>query len=216
VERHAKDLALLIEAQGGGPAILLGHSMGCQVILEYAVNVGKPSALVALFGTYGLPLDTLFDTALSRQVFRLVRRASLLGGRRGMRLLRPLVGNPLAYSISRRTGLVHRTSASRSDIYMYLEHLNHMDMRVFMRTLHQLSEHDLEADLGAIEAPTLVIAGERDLFTPLHRSARMAELIAGAELEVLPEGSHAAIVEQPELINRRIDRFLAERLGRTP
>ena len=63
-------------------------------------------------------------------------------------------------------------------------------------------------DLPGIVAPTLVIAGEKDLFTPLHRSRKMVSLLPHAELMILAEASHAAIVEHPQTINRRIDRFL--------
>jgi len=57
----------------------------------------------------------------------------------------------------------------------------------------------------------LVVAGERDLFTPLNRSKEMAERIPGAELLVLREGSHAAMVEQPELVALTIEKFLVSR-----
>ena len=58
-----------------------------------------------------------------------------------------------------------------------------------------------------------MIASEKDLFTPLHRSYTMARADPRAELMVLAEASHAAIIEHPDSINLRIDRFLRERLG---
>jgi pimeloyl-ACP methyl ester carboxylesterase len=77
----------------------------------------------------------------------------------------------------------------------------------------QATEHSAGPYLGELKAPTLVIASEKDLFTPLHRSYTMVKRIPGAELLVLAEASHAAIIEHPASINRRIDRFLRERLG---
>ena len=35
----------------------------------------------------------------------------------------------------------------------------------------------------------------------------------GAELLVLADASHAALIEQPETINHRLDRFIRERLA---
>jgi pimeloyl-ACP methyl ester carboxylesterase len=52
------------------------------------------------------------------------------------------------------------------------------------------------------------VAGERDLFTPLQRSREMASRIPRAELLVLREGSHAAMVEQPELLALTMEKFL--------
>ena len=127
--------------------------------------------------------------------------------------MRPLFANPLAFSVARRVGLVNRFAASRQDMEMYLDHLNQMDQRVFLRMVELMADHDLEQDLPRLQVPTLVVAGEHDLFTPLHRSRRMAELIPGAEIEVLRQGSHAAIIEQPHTINRRVERFLLERVA---
>ena len=47
-------------------------------------------------------------------------------------------------------------------------------------------------------------------------SERMVELIPGAELCVLRGGSHAALVEQPQLLCLRLERFLVDRLGQPP
>jgi pimeloyl-ACP methyl ester carboxylesterase len=58
-----------------------------------------------------------------------------------------------------------------------------------------------------------VIAAERDTFTPPELAKAMADRIPGAELFVLRGGSHAAVVEQPEAIVLRMEKFLRERLG---
>ena len=68
--------------------------------------------------------------------------------------------------------------------------------------------HDATDLLPSVRVPTLVVAGERDLFTPLARSEEMAKAIPGAELLVLQGGSHAALVEQPETIGAAVEKFL--------
>jgi 3-oxoadipate enol-lactonase len=57
---------------------------------------------------------------------------------------------------------------------------------------------DARAVLGAIRAPTLVIAGAEDVATPPAEAASLAGSIPGAELTVLPDAAHLANVEQPE------------------
>ena len=61
--------------------------------------------------------------------------------------------------------------------------------------------------------PTLIIAAEDDPFFPLSVMRKLHNAIAQSEFLVLSGGSHAAIIEQPETINYRLDRFFAERLG---
>ena len=74
--------------------------------------------------------------------------------------------------------------------------------------------------LPTVRVPTLVIAGERDFFCPPRVAREMARHIPGAELFVVPGGSHAAIIEQPELFDARLARFLEQRvlprLGEAP
>jgi pimeloyl-ACP methyl ester carboxylesterase len=215
MERFAKDLRVVVEAlQLDAPVILIGHSMGCQVLLQYAVD--HPTdvrAMVPMLGTFARPLDTLLDSPYSKRIFDVAHKAALGAGRGGRRWFRPLVGAPWALDLARRTGLVDRHYASRGDLEMYLDHLNQMDPRAFWRTVALMAEHDLTERLPELQIPALVIAAENDLFTPLHRSQTMAELLPQAELFVIAEGSHAALVEHPQTINRRIDRFLAERVA---
>jgi pimeloyl-ACP methyl ester carboxylesterase len=215
VERCAEDLAAVLhDAEVTEPPILLGHSMGVQVILEYALR--HPSgvrALIPMFGTFGRPLDTLLDSALSRPTFDLLHRLARWGGRGGSRWLLPLYDSPLGFTVGGWTGLLDRHYAGRTDIQRYLEHLAVMDPAIFLRMVSLAAEHDVSDRLPEINVPALVFASENDLFTPLHRSLAMARRLPQADLLVLAEASHAAIVEHPEAINLRIERFLRERLG---
>jgi pimeloyl-ACP methyl ester carboxylesterase len=217
IERCARDLHAVREAIGlHEPAVLVGHSMGCQVILEYTrMFPTGVRALVPMLGTFARPLDTFMDSPYSKPIFKAIKRLADLGGTASTRALLPLYANPLAYRVGGAIGMVDKHYATRQDIGKYLEHLVHMDPRVFLRMVDLMSDHDLTDFLPQIRVPTLVIAAEKDVFTPLHRSRVMARSIPGAELIVLAEASHAAIVEHPETINLRLDRFLRERLGIT-
>ncbi|MFT4626645.1 MAG: pimeloyl-ACP methyl ester carboxylesterase [Myxococcota bacterium] len=214
IERNAHDLAAVFDAAGfDTPAVLLGHSMGCQVILEFARQYpARVSGLVPMFGTYARPLDTFLDWPHSRLAFDILRRLADAGGKVGTRLVKPLYANSFTGELGRVTGVIDRFYADKVDIDKYLEHMEHMDAQVFLRMVHLMADHDMSDFLPQIPVPTLVIAGERDIFTPLHRSHAMAEAIPGAELMVLAEASHAAIVEDPDTINLRIRRFLTERV----
>ena len=214
MELIASDMAAVMDDAGlTEPAILMGHSMGVQVILEFCKRYPeRVRALVPMFGTFARPMDTFMDSPVSKPIFDTVARFTRFTGNSGKWLLHPLYASPLAIPFGRRTGMVDRYYAPRRDIQMYMDHLVELDPAVFLRMVECLSEHDLDEYLPHVPVPTLVFAGEKDLFTPLHRSHHMAEHIPGAEIIVLPEGSHAAIVEYPDTINRRIDRFLNERV----
>jgi len=61
--------------------------------------------------------------------------------------------------------------------------------------------------LGRIRVPTLVLVGADDILTPPAFSRRLATLVRGAELRVLP-GGHAFFLENADGFNRTVLRFL--------
>ncbi|MDK9704532.1 MAG: 3-oxoadipate enol-lactonase [Sulfuritalea sp.] len=67
---------------------------------------------------------------------------------------------------------------------------------------------DITARIGAIRAPTLVVAGAQDPGTPPAMSEVIASSIPGARLEVIPSASHLSCIEQPEIFRRLVADFL--------
>lgn len=68
---------------------------------------------------------------------------------------------------------------------------------------------DFTERLGAITAPTLVVAGAEDPSTPPAHAELIAERILYAELAVLEGAAHLANVEQPEAFNQTVLAHLA-------
>ena len=84
---------------------------------------------------------------------------------------------------------------------------------LFLPLLRAAGEHTAEDLLPDVAIPTLVLAAERDTFTPPELAQSMADRIPGAEIMIIVGGSHAAPVEQPTAILDRIRTFLASRLA---
>jgi pimeloyl-ACP methyl ester carboxylesterase len=82
--------------------------------------------------------------------------------------------------------------------------------------LDAIAEHDTSSDrLGEITAPTLVLAGGRDMISRPELCRAVAELIAGARFEVLEQEAHQPFQEIPDEWNRRVDAFWSEIDART-
>ena len=96
----------------------------------------------------------------------------------------------------------------RSELAPYFEHLAGMDCRVFVDLVDGVSRHTTEPRLSELRIPTLVVAGDRDTFTPPGLSQTMHDLIPDSELLMIPGGTHTASLEIPELVHLRLDRFL--------
>jgi pimeloyl-ACP methyl ester carboxylesterase len=63
--------------------------------------------------------------------------------------------------------------------------------------------------LGTIEAPSLVVWGDRDRYLPTRFARAYAERLPGAELLLVPGAGHWPWIERPELVDRVLD-FLGE------
>ena len=74
-----------------------------------------------------------------------------------------------------------------------------------------LAAGDLRADLGAIVAPTLVLAGEVDERSPLAVAHELHRLITGSTLTVLPGLGHECSLESPIAVETAVRAFLAQR-----
>jgi 3-oxoadipate enol-lactonase len=73
-----------------------------------------------------------------------------------------------------------------------------------------LERMDLRPDLGAISAPTLLIAASRDPATPPERSFEIAGATADCRVEVVEGGAHLVNVEKPERVTQLILSHLKE------
>ncbi len=81
-------------------------------------------------------------------------------------------------------------------------------MPLFMNAIWAIHEHSAWDLLPEIACPVLVIAAERDDFTPISCAQKITRTIPDASLVVLAYGSHAALIEQPEIINYHVNKLL--------
>jgi aminoacrylate hydrolase len=68
---------------------------------------------------------------------------------------------------------------------------------------------DRRADLGRIEAPTLVLGARDDYITPSYYAEALGRAIPGATLVILPGGGHSLSKTRTEEFNRLVLEFLA-------
>jgi pimeloyl-ACP methyl ester carboxylesterase len=111
---------------------------------------------------------------------------------------------------------VNSRLVAREDLVRYLDDLADVDAALFVRLLASAAVHDASDHLPRIAAPTLIIAGEEDSFTPMWLSVKMHAAIPASELLVLPGGTHVGPLEHPELCALRLEKFLRDHFGTTP
>jgi pimeloyl-ACP methyl ester carboxylesterase len=207
----ADDLAAVLDDAGVERAVLAGHSMGVQVALEtYRRHPGRVVGLILLCGAPSHPLRTFRGTATLEKVLPFVERWILRAPRAVNRLKRVLMPTRFAFEVAGRLE-INRTLIDPGDFMPYLEGLARIDVRLFIAMLAEAGAHSADDVLPTIEVPVLVVAGDRDGFTPPERSRAMAAAIPGAELLIVEDGSHTAPIERPALVGEIAQRFLTTR-----
>jgi len=208
VAAHAADLMSVRTSLGDPPCVLFGHSMGCQVALEemrlYARNV---RALVLLCGSYGRVTKTFRGVPILEMVLPKVIEA--VGKNPNLvRAFWERIPSDMALKVALKLGDLDPTHFHIEDLRPYVTHMRSLDLPMFLKMLTAAGEHSAEDLLPRLEVPVLVVAGERDTFTPLFLAEAMAKAMPKSELFVVRGGSHVAPLEQHELVGEKIRAFL--------
>lgn len=203
------DLKTVLDALNIERGVLAGHSMGVQVILESWRHFPERIAgFVPICGAFERPADTFHGTDLYRPAFEQAIKVVKSAPRISSLLWKRLAPTRLALLIARYTE-INRHLVRTADFMPYLEHIGHMDADLFFRMLEFAIDHSARDALPTIDAPTLIVAGDQDKFTPVDCSIEMHELIPDSELLILEGGTHTAPIELPDELEERLEPFLA-------
>jgi pimeloyl-ACP methyl ester carboxylesterase len=192
--RHAAFIVELMEKLKLPSADFFGHSHGGRIASYLAATSPERVERLVLCGSAGLHV-------------RLTPRARL---RRAWRRLLLRTAHRTAAK-----GLLGKNGPERarrlSERYASADYRAAGPMRP---TMAKVVADDLEPLLPRIQAPTLLIWGERDAESPLALGLRSKRLIPGARLVVLPGAGHHVFQEQPARVASEIRDFLMQRSGR--
>jgi pimeloyl-ACP methyl ester carboxylesterase len=209
IPAHADDLDCVRRHVGDGPVVLIGHSMGCQVVLEaYRQRPERVLGLVLLCGSSGKMTETFHGTDLLARVLpRLLRLAESRPGL--MRSIWSRIPVQTALRVALATGEVDKNWLDPEDLVPYLEHATHMDFLLFVRMLHEAGSYAADDFLTTVDVPALVVAAQNDTFTPHQLAERMAAALPKGELVTVSNATHVAPLEQRHEVGARVSAFIA-------
>ena len=207
------DLSAVMDHYGLDKALLLGHSMGVQVILDFAIQYPERTmGLVPMCGSYGHPLDTFHNTDIGGKILPHLRRLMSLSPSIAQKFWSKTLTTELAYQVAVNLE-VNGKVLKREEFGPYFQHLAAMNVSVFLGVVAGLMDHSTESQLPSVNVPSLVVGGQHDTFTPGWLSERMVDLLPDAELLMIPGGSHVAPIEIPELLHLRLKKFIDNRVA---
>ncbi|TAJ17645.1 MAG: alpha/beta hydrolase [Dehalococcoidia bacterium] len=204
----ADDLHRLLDELKLDRAVLLGHSMGTQVILEFAHrHPERVAGLVPICGCYEHPLRSSYNSDILERFLPVLNRAYENHQQLFWQMWKRFVPTKWAFWVSVLFEINHAL-VKYDDFMPYLEHVAEMDIGLFLTMLRYANDHSAKPYLKDIRVPTLIFAGDKDKLTPIVVQKRMHNQIPGSEMQVLPLGTHTAPIEHPDLICLRLEKFL--------
>lgn len=208
--RIALDLNLIIEKLEIRKAVVIGHSMGVNVSLEFAkLFPEKIEKMILISGTI-LPVhNVLMDTHLSGPLTPILKELLV-------KFPKPFKGfwkyggwtKPVRSFI--RAGGFNTKQVDMDFIETYLNKLGELGPELFFHLLDQMQIHDCLAFAQKIKTDTLVIGGNRDKVIPNFSQRLMANHLVNSELYIMHTGSHVPQVDFPSLINERMHFYLTK------
>ena len=191
---YADDLAALLDALGVNEAVLCGISMGGYVIFEFLRRWRHRVRALILMDTRA-EADSI-EGRRARDAAAATARdggAAAVGGAMLPKMLAPGSEERAPELVDR----VRRMMAATPVAGM-------VGALAAMRDRHDST--GLLPTLAGL--PTLVLVGEEDVLTPPDAARRMATLIPGARLVVIPGAGHLPPVERPSETTAEIREFL--------
>lgn len=205
------DLFRLLDHLGIDQAVHLGYSMGVQLLLEAAARHPKRfSALCLLCGTWGHLIDSFHGNSIARTVFPALYSLVLNDHNIFPKVWRMMTPTRLVYFLTSLSEFDGRL-IEREQLMPYLDHLASMDMELALTLADSAGLQDTRPLLPGLRVPTLVLGAYRDRFTPYYLSEEIFHALPDGELCIVPGGTHSVTLEQPDLVNLRIEDFLVRR-----
>jgi proline iminopeptidase len=216
VASEVADLDRVREWNGSERVALLGHSWGGLVALEYALAHPERVSHLLLMNTAPVShaaMLELHDALVASRTPVEAERMNQL--RSDPAYLRGDPAADLAYYRIHFARALYRPAAldrmlarmragSTADGIVAARAIEHA---LYAQTWSR-EDYDLVPQLRRLRVPALVIHGDHDLI-PLDVARPIAAALPVARLVVAPECGHFAYLEQPDLVGRLIDEFLA-------
>jgi esterase len=209
VQKIADDIAEVCQHLNITSAIFLGQSMGGTIALKLAELYPELVDQLILQGSPPVaPSKTIEAGIVGAELWKMMIRVNELSPQ-SIRLLYSVLPNlsiPIAQVI--RFSGFNSTLVSDDDVKEYTQALLAGNPNVFWRLAGDMEGFDIAKFKHPVVAPTLIIAGEQDHCVPEDQIDYLSEHLPHSVVEMIPHGSHCPHLDDPDLVNQLISRFI--------
>lgn len=204
------DLKKLIDYLNLKKYVMLGHSMGVNVTLEFSRKYPDDlKGMVLISGTVFPPQDIMFDSNIIDIAEPALHQIRNTLGMLYDKLWKNSHKSLLAKLVVWQGGFNMRKTKI-DFVEHYMKKIGELAPDLFYFLLTQMRFHNIINDLDKIETPTLIIGGDLDKIIPNYLQRVLNKYLKNSVLYIVKDGSHVPQVDFPETINHRIESFIAK------
>lgn len=197
---HVEDLECLLQRLELEKVHMVGISYGAEVAMLFALKY--PQRLGSLILSNTTPRVTRHLRAIGNSWDE---AAKLYDGEKFFRLVMPLIYSDNFYETNWQW-MQYREK-------LFGKTLTREWFDAYLRLSASTRSYDIVDRLQEIEVPTLVMASDRDIITPLSEARLIHERIKGSRLLIIPGAGHASCYEKKDEFNTAVLGFI-EAVGR--
>ena len=208
---HAEDAIAAADHAGLERFALVSWSSGGPIALQVADRYpDRVASLVLVNAGFGHPAARLL------RHLELVSALPVLAGvakhfsSRLQGPFRSFVSRPTIAGIVRQSGLVGPT-ADIPAVVDLLQGMASCDLRNLLEIYEEVAGESSATLLKSVEAPTLLVAGSKDPFTPASMIEEMERALPDARLEVYEKATHYLPLEHPARLRDDLREFVDSR-----
>lgn len=211
-ETFAKDLQAILAKVRQKTAfdniIMIGHSMGVNVTLEYAKMFPQElKAMILISGTIFPPHDVMFDTHIMDVLMPYVELTKKKSPKIFDSIWNIVPFLPLTQVLIRHGGF-NPKKVSMEFIQIYLQKIRQLGPGLFFKLFEEMGKHNILSYLHDIQTPALVMGGDKDKVIPYYIQDIINKRLKNSELYIVKDGSHVPQVDFPETVNERMLIFI--------
>ena len=180
--------------------VLVGHAMGGGIAMNYIVDNPKKVQALVLIGASGLKIDR------SDEAPRVMKLTKYPGMSTALRYITPY--ETLKNTVIRTYGSESFVNKELVDRYYELM-VNSTNREIYIKQIKQMSlDEPLDAHIGRLNHPTLLIWGEEDEIVGLKYAKRLRSIILSARLVSYQGVGHLPMDVLPKVTTKDLTNFL--------
>ncbi len=190
IKTLSEDLNALFNHLNIEKAIIMGHSMGGMVVIQFTLDYPEKVERLIILGSLGK-----FNYSFGRKMLGLIAKLLPYNA-----FLKTNINRGFSKSFKEKNPEIIEEAIKTSD----------KTPKTVVKTAFSkaMGTWDVIDKLGTIQVPTLIIVGSEDIQFPPSASRTLNEKIPNSSLEIVEGSGHEVPIEKPDELNELIEKFI--------